>query len=1058
MINWIVTSSILILIVTVLRFVLRGKISLRLQYALWLIVLIRLLVPFEFGAAEFSLLNQVEQIPVVQEMEAVQGMDELYYLEDGSVSGWNVWTETGGTIAEHKTEAEFHRMERTLTFMDIFKPVRRWGTLIFLFLFFGLNTRFDVTLQESRKKLETEGKLPVYLSDAVETPCLFGLFTPEIYVTPEAASDETVLRHTIEHETTHYLQKDHIWSFLRGLALCFHWFNPLVWLAVKLSKEDGELACDEATIQRLGEEERYAYGKTLIEMTKPGRNVLLGTATTMTGSKSALKERIERIAKKPKMAAYTLAAVVVIAAAAVVFTFTGAQERYASFGEWTESLTADDIQWAEAANGYGIEEISYTVPENEFDDLTVLLSTILDEHCIRKDPEADDNGYRLALYRDDKLWLFKCLEDGSIGLMFNDPETGADYGCEGKLLIIDCPALWDYIKETVDSKGILDTALPIDTSDLDSGRLSEDLIDYAKDYVQSQIDYYTAQGIAIVSAEITNMQVINTGAAALNCGVDMYRLEYRLLPAEPKSAMEIAGVKMDGDEITELGNNGQPHILKFYYNPENGLSKTKFTVLDTATIESKYGTPSILEEFGNAYTAAAMEFLNLGYYEMNETENRTLIAEIMRADADGDGNKEIITVYEDTSGMVYTLQISEEDGTVIWEEEAGTPHLGWNTLMWYSHGGKEALVRYNPYVSTGLASDKMTVFRVKEGAEEILYEDEVLFEAGRPENYPPELETFLVNANELMAHCTVLLSTEGGETVIGPASPQKLQNANLELLETMREMQGTPSHVTEAMKNVDALDFTYFESLGGIDAFMLADALHRAADNEITLQQARAKGYNPDQFPFWYGTAYRQGYPDTGLTRDHLRFELNCHLPENIVEVTYGRYGSMTTGYYVDEELYKLLRYSGQPRIGEINQASYAEFEDILTGQMESYFDMMSASQPAIYDYELIEFHPVWEYEQNDGDIIKLYDFDYGMLVNDPESIQFAGGMIFDGYLRLRNFNGGGQLAVMYRDGRMAKYAFMENDFYFNPERLSDYPEDEAWAKQRIESALDAIE
>ena len=49
MVEWIVSSSVLIAVVILLRFVLKGKISLRLQYALWALVLVRLLVPVSFG-------------------------------------------------------------------------------------------------------------------------------------------------------------------------------------------------------------------------------------------------------------------------------------------------------------------------------------------------------------------------------------------------------------------------------------------------------------------------------------------------------------------------------------------------------------------------------------------------------------------------------------------------------------------------------------------------------------------------------------------------------------------------------------------------------------------------------------------------------------------------------------------------------------------------------------------------------------------------------------------------------------------------------------------------
>ena len=54
MMQWIVSSSVLILVVIALRYVLRGKLSLRMQYALWLLVLVRLLVPVSLSLIHIS--------------------------------------------------------------------------------------------------------------------------------------------------------------------------------------------------------------------------------------------------------------------------------------------------------------------------------------------------------------------------------------------------------------------------------------------------------------------------------------------------------------------------------------------------------------------------------------------------------------------------------------------------------------------------------------------------------------------------------------------------------------------------------------------------------------------------------------------------------------------------------------------------------------------------------------------------------------------------------------------------------------------------------------------
>ena len=75
-------------------------------------------------------------------------------------------------------------------------------------------------------------------------------------------------------------------------------------------------------------------------MTCQKRPALLITATTMTGGKNSIRERITLIARKPKMAAYTLAAVVVIAAVAVGCTFTGAKDVDSSTAEDPSTLNA----------------------------------------------------------------------------------------------------------------------------------------------------------------------------------------------------------------------------------------------------------------------------------------------------------------------------------------------------------------------------------------------------------------------------------------------------------------------------------------------------------------------------------------------------------------------------------------------------------------------------------------------------------------------------------------------------------------------------------------------
>ena len=340
MIEWILSSSILILIVIALRTCFKGKISLRLQYAIWGLVLLRLLIPVSFGSANFSVANLAEAaqdqpvIQVIQDMGNLnipsQSYEDAYnqVVQEYEAQGINVDSLQGSELEALEYEAYGKMKGKSLSQIagDIAVVIWFAGIILVGSVFLATNARFRNRIMTSRYALDMQkNHLDVYVTGEIDTPCLFGIRNPAIYVTYPVADDPTMLRHTLEHEATHYRHGDHIWAVLRCVCLAVHWYNPLVWWAAFLSQRDAELACDEATIKRLGEGERAEYGRTLIGMTCRKKANVLITATTMNSGKSGLKERIMLIAKKPKMALYTLLIVVLVASIAVGCTFTGAK-------------------------------------------------------------------------------------------------------------------------------------------------------------------------------------------------------------------------------------------------------------------------------------------------------------------------------------------------------------------------------------------------------------------------------------------------------------------------------------------------------------------------------------------------------------------------------------------------------------------------------------------------------------------------------------------------------------------------------------------------------------
>ena len=343
------TSSALILALLVLRQVFRKRISRRVQYALWGLVLVRLLVPANLPAADFSVLSVSE--PARVQME--ERLEEPVYVLPVSTQEIarssarpNVILPMEGRYSE-VTQAEGQPAVLTkyaFTLEEALSLVWAAGMGCMGLWLAVSNLRFWHMLRKKRIPMELpECRYPVYLvEEGLVSPCLFGLFRPAVYLTPAAMERGEGLRHVLAHEETHGRHWDPLWSLLRSVCLAVYWFDPLVWWAAAAAREDCELACDESALRRLGEAERIPYGQTLLRLIPLQRSAghVMLTATTMTSDKKRMKERIMRISENLKMKTAALCAALAVTAAVCAVTFTGCSTQAAAGTASPENLNA----------------------------------------------------------------------------------------------------------------------------------------------------------------------------------------------------------------------------------------------------------------------------------------------------------------------------------------------------------------------------------------------------------------------------------------------------------------------------------------------------------------------------------------------------------------------------------------------------------------------------------------------------------------------------------------------------------------------------------------------
>lgn len=322
--TWILSASALILLMLGMRALLKGRLSLRLRYALWLPVLLRLLIPGSFWtvpqftrpvAADLAVIGDPVQrreyaIPETREQASLFVLSQEDRLQQAT-------PHTAASVSLPETDAPDPEPAAPMAARSHGAPAIAWpdllpwiwgaGAAAVLGAALGSELRFSLRLRRSRQRLEdTETRLPVYSCPWLKTPCLAGILRPAVYLPAALREDESALRHALAHEQAHLRHGDLLWSRLRCLALALHWYNPLVWLAALLSKRDGELACDEGAIIRLGDAQRAAYGRTLIQLSCPELLGILRPVPGMASGGKTLRERVRLIASGPNPTAWAL--------------------------------------------------------------------------------------------------------------------------------------------------------------------------------------------------------------------------------------------------------------------------------------------------------------------------------------------------------------------------------------------------------------------------------------------------------------------------------------------------------------------------------------------------------------------------------------------------------------------------------------------------------------------------------------------------------------------------------------------------------------------------------
>lgn len=284
------TASFVIILILIARLLLKSSPKI-LSYALWGVVLFRLICPFSFESM-FSFLpaktNPISQDIVYAPIPTIDtGIPAINHTVNqllpaatpaASVNPLQIWVFIGSAV---------------------------WLMGMFVLLIYSI---FSLVKLQKRLKNAVHEKDNIYLAEHLDTPFVMGIILPKIYL--PASLTEGEKRYILLHEQMHIRRFDHVVKIVSFFVLCLHWFNPLVWIAFFISGKDMEMSCDEAVIKQLGSDVKKEYSSSLLTLAT-GKRIIGGSPLAF--GEGDTKGRIKNVLNYRKPAFWMVVVAVVAA-------------------------------------------------------------------------------------------------------------------------------------------------------------------------------------------------------------------------------------------------------------------------------------------------------------------------------------------------------------------------------------------------------------------------------------------------------------------------------------------------------------------------------------------------------------------------------------------------------------------------------------------------------------------------------------------------------------------------------------------------------------------------
>lgn len=298
-------GSALVLLILALRLTLKNHLPRRLLPALWCVAAIRFLLPVEIPTrlSVWNLLHSTEAAQTAPIASALLPFPQLSAAQTAPAAGtgtdWQLllWFGIAALLAAYFVVGYICMLHRFHARRMLPQP------------------SVDALLDRFRFARDPK----ICVTESRRAPLTFGVFRPTVLLPDDLRAGQVQFQLVLAHELAHIRRRDCLRKLLLIVCLCLYWWNPLVWIMVRLANRDMELACDEAVLRALGPACKKSYALALLDMAQRQAK----PSPLCSGfAKSCAEERVRAILRFRRLPVWTgaLAAVLFLLAAGVLAT------------------------------------------------------------------------------------------------------------------------------------------------------------------------------------------------------------------------------------------------------------------------------------------------------------------------------------------------------------------------------------------------------------------------------------------------------------------------------------------------------------------------------------------------------------------------------------------------------------------------------------------------------------------------------------------------------------------------------------------------------------------